>query len=737
MAIAPFIRPIQIQGGTFYTFSSASDDLGLTFNNTGKKFTFSKYALLDLPNIQRPTYHSPNEENFIQLDAIPGAFAHVTDSSTYNTMFAESLQNYVLNLEATMISFPTYDPSSLQTVSERVFFKWLKEVGAIRFREATTQESNLTAGLRYTEENNSTNYTSVVKYVGDIDLVNSLKSIGDAYSEIYINVPTKDGATPLVLFKSTSDNNYYAQQNLINSPANPLNTDYLTGRSYDQVNPSGLSTLAYFDSEFSNYGPGATLSSVIEDVNGSLLTPGEYQLFSYNESISDYQVGWWFLYPEANSYWTQPGTTGSGTFDSVTSSSYLIRGYKEGVGGTVVSVNFRRSDLDGIGIDFNTNNYFPISSNPSLNTFSDFNSVPESVSFQFNTVLVYYDVQDTSTGNIATNLFGVLFLDNVQDTLVGGSYIPRLDKFKPNQVSGLNGNAYGFKINLKFDTNSQQAAVATSVNEYSPFSLHVFLDALNRMQSISNQFLDYQNEILSLQLQVNQLNDIVVGGTSINAINQEIADINEQLATAGVMFENSSTLTELINQNYQEILNIYSNLTSVQMAYNLNVITAGSGILLDKSVPNQIAIASNVQEYNLPSSPLVNVLTDFTPTATSWNKTLTLNNYTNYVKLSNGIANQFNRNIYIYVDDTYTRWQNGQVYKIVVDRNYPMDMYTQGSFDLAIFTDTLDRNSNGIAYGVQIGRIYSSDFYSAAGAPSIEIVCIDAKNYIFTFDIKY
>jgi hypothetical protein len=65
MAIAPFIRPIQTQGGTFYTFSSAAEDLSLTFNNSGKKFSFSKYALLNLPDIKRPENPSPNEENVI------------------------------------------------------------------------------------------------------------------------------------------------------------------------------------------------------------------------------------------------------------------------------------------------------------------------------------------------------------------------------------------------------------------------------------------------------------------------------------------------------------------------------------------------------------------------------------------------------------------------------------------------------------------------------------------------
>ena len=577
----------------------------------------------------------------------------------------------------------------------------------------------------------------MVKYVSDIDMVNSLKSIGDAYSEIYINVPAKDGATPLVLFSSTDDNNYHASQNLINSPTDPLNTEFLLGRTSDQTNPSGLTTLAYFDSEFANFGPGATPGTLLADVDTGSLGQGEYQLFKYNESTQQYEVNWWFLYPEANSYWTQPGVTATGTYDTWTNGSYLIRGYKQGVGGTVESVNFRRTDLDGIGLDFNINDYVPISSNPSLRGFSDFNSIPESVSFQFNAVLVYYDVQDVSTGNIATNLFGILFLNDVEDTLTGGSYIPSLDKYKPNQISGLNGNAYGLKINLKFDTNSNQASVVNSVNEYSPFSLHVFLDALNRMQTISNKFLDYQNSILDLSLRVNALNDFVMGGTAVSSINSQIANINTQLQAAGFMFENSTTIMDLIQANYAEILNIYNNMTSVKMAYNLDVLKQGVGISLDKSIPNQIVLTNSNQEYNLSKTPLMNVLTDFNVSTASWSNTIPLLNFTNYVKLSNGVPNAFNKNIYIYIDDTYVTWKAGQSYRIVVDSNFPMDMYTLGSFDLAIFTDALDRNKNGEAYGEEIGRIYSEDFFATAGSPSIEMICIDPTNYTFTFDVKH
>ena len=543
MNIAPFIRPVQIQGGTFYTFSSASEDLGFTFNNDGKQFKFSKYVLLNLPDFKRPSQEPLNYENYIQLDNIPGAFQYVTNNKTYNMMMAESLQNYALNLETMLTTYETYDPNLLQSVSERVFFKWLKEIGALRFREASTTESPLTAGLRFTEEYNSVSYSKVVQYIGEIDVVNSVKSKADAFSELYIHVPTKDGATPLVLFKSLSDSNYFPAQNLINSPVDPLDTEYIYGRSSSQTNPAGLITQAFFDSDTQSYGApiGTTAGSL-----PAISTPGEYQLLKYDSASGEFAVNWWFPYPEANSYWIQPAAI-TGTFDDPRNDSFMIKGVKSD--SSVTDVFFQRSRLDGISLDFDTSSYFPIASNPAIKSFSDFNSLSETVSFEFNAVLVYYDIVDVSTNARATNLFGVLFLDNVEDTTSGGGYIPRLKKYKPNRITGLNGNSYGFKINLKFDINTEDAAIVSAVNEYAPFSMQLFVDALNQMQSSADTLTNQSGEVEKLRLEVESLKDLVYNGEDLTELDARLDNVERQIQDSQAALENSNTIMDLIQRN--------------------------------------------------------------------------------------------------------------------------------------------------------------------------------------------
>jgi hypothetical protein len=103
MSKTPFIRPLQVQGGTFYSFSSAAEDLSFTFNNSVNKFRFSKFALLNLPNIDNG-FSSQSQDNIIRLSAPDSAFLDYATSAgkiitgNGNIDFSQSFQSYCLNL---------------------------------------------------------------------------------------------------------------------------------------------------------------------------------------------------------------------------------------------------------------------------------------------------------------------------------------------------------------------------------------------------------------------------------------------------------------------------------------------------------------------------------------------------------------------------------------------------------------------------------------------------------------
>ncbi len=120
---------------------------------------FTKYALLKIPAIETPI----NGSNNIQFAAIEGAFVEGLSPSGPppegdRVDFAQSLQNYLLNMETLIIRSDIYNPNLDLNVSERLFFKWLKEIGAIRFRAAVVGEKadNVTAARFVEEDDNST-----------------------------------------------------------------------------------------------------------------------------------------------------------------------------------------------------------------------------------------------------------------------------------------------------------------------------------------------------------------------------------------------------------------------------------------------------------------------------------------------------------------------------------------------------------------------------------------------------
>ena len=138
MAVTPLIKPIQNQKGIFYTFQSALEDINITLTNSENAVRFSKFALLRIPEIGVPD--SLATDNKFQFLAQGESTILEGLNPDQNINLAQSFQNYALNLESLLLSRPQYQRDEKLTVSERVFWKWLKEAGSIRFRDANNLE---------------------------------------------------------------------------------------------------------------------------------------------------------------------------------------------------------------------------------------------------------------------------------------------------------------------------------------------------------------------------------------------------------------------------------------------------------------------------------------------------------------------------------------------------------------------------------------------------------------------
>ena len=200
----------------------------------------SHYALLNLPSIDEA---DNLEQNRFNLFNIPGAYEYFGNVKDGTVIVAESFQNYALNLEVNLLARNEYNPALQTTVSERVFWKWLKETGAIRW-----EPDSSTSGYwrEETDTDSSTGYNSIVKCIGTISAGSVRTDTFGTYNETYVLVPTSFGQTP-VYFKQVEDDNYY--RGLV---TNPGGANILGRETYTKPHPDGLDIRAFYDDTANN-----------------------------------------------------------------------------------------------------------------------------------------------------------------------------------------------------------------------------------------------------------------------------------------------------------------------------------------------------------------------------------------------------------------------------------------------------------------------------------------------------
>jgi hypothetical protein len=387
--------------------------------------------------------------------------------------------------------------------------------------------------------------------------------------------------------------------------------------------------------------------------------------------------------------------------------------------------------------------------NQNITEFGKYNEQAVAQSFEFNAVLLYYDLYDpNNASDSTTNLFGVLFLDNIDPKTGGGGYIPTYTKYKPNSLTGDNGNSFAFRVNIKFDVNSQDTSIETSINDYNPYSLSQFMEAINQLLNSSDLLNANQDQLIALKAQVDGIENQLINSQTAAEIQIRLDELNTLIQESQQVFINNQNLVGLIERNYEEINNIYKGLTSVEVAYNLDLLEAGPGIFIDKSSPGRAKI-NNTRElftigdatsptdktlvyFNVPSGTM-----EFTTNGNSYSYLRKLLEYNNYLKILGGTPSALpvtDRDIIIYLDDTINKWQPGQVFRIAFENGIDMSN-TNGNFNFIIYSDALDTLNTGFPYSAEIGFITYAQFIAKGDNPIIELICLDPATYTFSVDI--
>lgn len=673
MATTPLLS--LIKKGTFITFQSATEDMNNVFaqSDANRKFVFSKFALLNIPHItdQQSTEHNNINFNNIEGHFVNGLNKNLSILERHRLDFCESFQNYLMNLETLITSQKTYDRTNPRTVSERIFFKWLKEIGAIRYQENAYSNSQTKL---FSEEESST-YNRIVQYVGEIDMQGSNSNTNEnSFNEVYINIPSQAGNTPTVLFKSISDNNYNERTIVLGEG------ELIKGRNKNQ-NPTsaGLTIEAIYDQDVHhkslNYDNGWYTTKGIDNNN-----------CYYTDS----------LFSDASNDVIKRETTDKGRIHT-----------------------YKRSRLDGVSIDFDLTDYIDVVSYNNSNTdriltFNQYNQLEKANNFDFNVILVYYDTysMDNPSDSI-TNLYGVLFVDDFK--LDGNNAkIGTLTKIQQDNLINQQGNGIGFRLNFKFDvsSNTVDRKVEVSVNDYNTFSMQMFMEAMNTVSAMNRNYetlLQYNQKLIE---QNKSLQDII---RTLNI--PEYRAMIEHYRALPISSNSDSGLNDIVSKLSKKVNEILAGKTSVEIVNNLSV-NATSGI--EATLTDGILTLNNTRQRY---STIHQIDFDVISKNNSIHNTVQLGISDALVIHSSEFDQKVASNhLTIRIDDSVNEWSIGQTITIVFDK--PIDF---GSFGIMLYTDARNITQEQSEYSKVVGIIPEVKSKN----PIIEVTCVNPSQYKF------
>jgi len=385
------------------------------------------------------------------------------------------------------------------------------------------------------------------------------------------------------------------------------------------------------------------------------------------------------------------------------------------------------------GIEWNSLIYSKIANDPKLNNFLEYSK--RGGDFRFNAILVYYDLYSKSNiANRSTNLYGIIILDNFKnDPTSTGWYIPELTKYKPNDVTGLNGNAFALKLNVKFNSSLDNVGVESNINDYSTFSMDIFLDTTTALENAARLMVEANNRYASIVDRLARVEDVLMTSNQAVDFSARIADLELALENAALNFATSTSIIDMITSVNSRLNQVISGSIPTEVQYNTDVLVPGNGIKIDKSNPTKIKIANDNNGYSLSDifnyDIVGNATGDLINAANLFNMSLTASTgiitrikpFDNLVRIHTS-SDSLTGDLNIYLDDNTSTWKKGQIVKFSFKNAIP----ALGTYKINIYTDKV----NG---WILKASLETSNMLSQK--PYAELICVDEINKTFELEI--
>lgn len=587
MIRTPLLRPLRDNGATLYVFPSANEDIGLNLNSRATGVAMSHYALLNLPVM----------------------FGN-TDPKTESIAIATDLQNYMMNLECTLLNQDSYNYQEYHTVTERAFFHWLKSFEKRTIKDSPLQpEKRFKLDLKRKQDSNSVYYKEdkdnkhrIVQCFGAIDAGNSLSTEFGMFNETYVNIPTSYGNGP-VFFKQVQDSS---------------ETNYIYGKTYNagdsehlQGRKNNVDTL-----------------KILSDVKPRYDNGTSYKLDDAYEIVKDIN-------------------------EIQSACRAFIDKNKD--------KNIQINSYDDVNIDQKTQfsgKYCDITSQP--------------CEFGFNAILLYYSVydqNDTTKTAYAINLFGIVFLDspssvqnetkedekqNTSDVSTNKSFAKIPSLIKKKSFGGANkanffGNSYSFRVNIKtlsvYDNTDAMIQDNTTMSSINSVDFSDVVSNLNRAIDVMNTNVQSTMAIQDAYMTTLKLTD---------ENKQKLQDLETKLngylngsKTSGIVSQNIRTkiIQPITDTSIDSSVSDGNNMIKIQLNKQLTDFINTEEYQGSTYTP-PIKILNDEYTYNVPTvyKPIFNVSTQADTALGEWSSD------TGDI---NDIINGINVNYYTYNNNVY------------------------------------------------------------------------------------
>jgi len=397
------------------------------------------------------------------------------------------------------------------------------------------------------------------------------------------------------------------------------------------------------------------------------------------------------------------------------------------------TINISTATQYHYGIDWNSSIYSKIVTDPKLNNFLDYSK--QGGDFKFNAILVYYDVYSKSNvANKSTNLYGVILLDNFKnDPNTTGSIIPQLTKYKPNDVTGLNGNAFALKLNVKFNSSLDNVGVESNINDYSTFSMDIFLNTTTALENAAKLMIEANTRYSAIVDRLVSVESILMTSNQTTAIADRIAAIELALVNATLNFASSTSIIDMITSVNSRLNQVINGNIPTEVQYNTDVFAAGDGVKIDKTNPVKIKILNDNNGYSLNdvfvyeftggvTGNIINSSNLFNMGLTAANGIITrVKPFDNLVRLNTNSA-VLTGDLNIYLDDSINTWKKGQTVKFAFKNMLP----SLAIYKINIYTDK--NNSWVLKATLETSNMLSQ-------TPYAEFICVDEINKTFELEI--